>query len=252
MTQLPLTRSPLSPTPHDPAPAGPGVTKLAAKMAHELNNPLDAVLRFVSLAQRKAKAGDYSDIDRHLADAQFGLQRMVEVLRELMDIGRQINDILARPAQLPLVDLIARATRTATAQAEQRRVSLVVKNLLASTLEPLYDLRVAQVLSNLLKNAVESSPEDGTVRIVVQSTFVGVPAITIAIEDAGPGIAPEMLPQLFTPFATTKPSGSGHGLGLVISRELVSSLQGDLTLANRPAPLTGCVATVTLPLTTTV
>ena len=48
--------------------------------AHELNNPLDAVLRFVSMAQRKAKTGDYSDVDRHLSDAQFGLQRMVEVL----------------------------------------------------------------------------------------------------------------------------------------------------------------------------
>src|SRR6478609_9503044 len=82
--------------PSKPSPTGPEVTKLAAKVAHELNNPLDAVLRFVSLAQRKVKSGDYADIDRHLSDAQFGLQRMVEIHRELMDIGRQTNDVLAR------------------------------------------------------------------------------------------------------------------------------------------------------------
>ncbi len=155
-----------------PAPvesrSAPGVSKLAAKVAHELNNPLDAVLRFVSLAQRKAKTGDYSDVDRHLADAQFGLQRMVEVLRDLMDIGRQTNDILTRPTLIPLADLIGRTTRTATAQAEQRHVTLAVKNLLPVEVAPHYDLRVAQVLSNVLKNAVEASPDNSTVRITMQ------------------------------------------------------------------------------------
>src|SRR6188768_1962929 len=63
------------------------VAKLAAKVAHELNNPLDAVLRFVSLAQRKAQMGEIADLQRHLADAQFGLQRMAEILRDLMQMG---------------------------------------------------------------------------------------------------------------------------------------------------------------------
>src|ERR1035437_9492248 len=84
-------------TPHPAAGSGQkaAVSQLAAKVAHELNNPLDAVLRFVSLAQRKAKADQYTDIDKYLADAQFGLQRMTEVLRELIDLGRQTNELLA-------------------------------------------------------------------------------------------------------------------------------------------------------------
>ena len=141
-------------------------SNLAAKVAHELNNPLDAVLRFVSLAQRKAKAGEYSDLNRYLTDAQFGLERMAEVLRELMDIGRETHQILGRTAAVPLADLIGRATRTAAAMAEQKGVSLlVVKSLLAEGTAPAYDLRIAQVLANLLKNAVEATPEKSAVRL---------------------------------------------------------------------------------------
>jgi signal transduction histidine kinase len=236
----------------DPQEAGvaPGVSKLAAKVAHELNNPLDAVLRFVSLAQRKAKTGNLSDVDRHLADAQFGLQRMTEVLRELMDIGRQTHEVLSRPARLPLVELMTRAMRTNTGQAEQRGITLVVKNLLppAPHPQPHHDLRVAQVLSNILKNAIEASPEHGTVRITVQSSQkASQHMLQISVEDSGTGVSPEIRAQLFVPFATSKPPGEGHGLGLAISRELMLSLGGELTLDNRAAPATGCVATLILP-----
>jgi len=234
---------------HMNSPNAPGVSKLAAKVAHELNNPLDAVLRFVSLAQRKAKSGDYSDIERYLSDAQFGLQRMAEVLRELMDIGRETHQILSQPNRTPLPDLIASAIRTAAAQAEQKHVTLVVKNLLPDSLAstpPAYDLRLSQVLSNLIKNAVEASPENSTVRLTL--AMYNTDAIAISIEDAGRGIPSELLPNLFTPFVTTKPKGAGLGLGLAISRELVLSLNGSLTLENRPAPNTGCIAIITLPL----
>jgi signal transduction histidine kinase len=237
----------------DTAPQEPGVSKLAAKVAHELNNPLDAVLRYVSLAQRKARSGEFSDIERYLADAQFGLQRMAEVLRELMDIGRQTNEILSRPNVTPLADLVAGAIRTAAAQAEQKRVSLVVKNLLPDRVTPAYDLRLSQVLANLLKNAVEASPEEATVRFTVSlQQQDGSQMVAIRIEDSGAGVPGELLPNLFVPFVTTKPKGTGHGLGLAISRELVISLNGTLTLENRDdAPGGGgCVATVLLPLRT--
>src|SRR3954470_4477135 len=99
--------------------------KLAAQVAHELNNPLDAVLRFVSLAQRKSQAGNYTDVERHLADAQFGLERMAEVLRQLMELGRQTNEVLAEiepRAAPPLGELLQLALHTVAAQAEQKHV----------------------------------------------------------------------------------------------------------------------------------
>src|SRR3954470_23017466 len=69
--------------------------KLAAQVAHELNNPLDAVLRIVSLAQRKSQAGNYADVERHLAEAQCGLHRMAETLKQLMELGRHANAVMS-------------------------------------------------------------------------------------------------------------------------------------------------------------
>ena len=247
-----MQRGNVKPTP-DAAPAStaaadqPAVSKLAAKVAHELNNPLDAVLRFVSLAQRKARNGDYTDLDRYLADAQFGLERMAEILRELMDIGRQTNDLLARPEKLPLPDLVAAALRTSAAFAEQKRITLIVRHHLPPMpTPPHYDLRLTQVLSNLLKNAIEASPENAAVRITVQCHEPA--SLVLSVEDSGPGIAPELLPLLFTPFITTKPRDKGHGLGLAISHELMLALGGALRIINAPAPRTGVIATLTLPL----
>jgi len=227
--------------PQPSPPPTPPVAKLAAKVAHELNNPLDAVLRLVSLAQRKNKSGDYGDVERHLADAQFGLQRMAEILRELMDIGRQTHEVVARSAALPLHEVIDQSARSIAAEAEQKHMGVVVENAVPAEGAPRFDLRLSQVLANLLKNAVDAGPEHSTVRLVAGQEASG---LKITIEDTGPGIDPKVMPQLFMPFVTTKPRGKGHGLGLAISRELVLSLGGTLTIENR-AP-GGCAATVWL------
>ena len=233
------------PNPDTTVPPSADVSKLAAQVAHELNNPLDAVLRFVSLAQRKAQAGDYADIDRHLGDAQFGLERMAETLRDLMDLGRQTHELLKRPASVALAELITQSIRTASALAEEKHISLIVRDGLPAGLSPRYDQRLTQVLGNLLKNAVEAAPEGSNVRL---TAALAHDFLTMTIEDSGPGLPPELLPNLFTPFLTTKPDRSGHGLGLAISRELTISLHGTLALQNRPLPQTGCIATITLPL----
>ena len=239
------TSSPQAAPLQAPLAGGQAVSKLAARVAHELNNPLDAVLRFVSLAQRKARAGDYSDLERHLSDAQFGLQRMAEILRELMEIGRQTHDVLARPHPKPLAELIAHALRTTAAQAEQKHVDITMENALPPQLMPRYDLRLSQVIDNVLKNAIEASPEHSDVVLKVALSLEGRLAITV--EDSGPGINIDLIPQLFLPFVTTKPKGAGHGLGLAISRELALSLGGTLFLDNRTPPDHGCIATILLP-----
>jgi two-component system C4-dicarboxylate transport sensor histidine kinase DctB len=216
-------------------------------MAHELNNPLDAVLRFVSLAQRKAKSGEYADLDRHLADAQFGLQRMAEILRELMDVGRQTHEVVSRPRTVPLNDLISQVLQTSTPQADQKQVRILVSNTLPPQLTtPSYDLRLSQVIANLLKNAIEASPECSSIELTTGLSPEG--RLTLTVADAGPGIGADLIPQLFLPFVTTKPRGAGHGLGLAISRELVLSLGGTLFLDNRTPPGHGCIATILLPL----
>jgi signal transduction histidine kinase len=217
-------------------------SKLAAKVAHELNNPLDAVLRFVSLAQRKAQAGQYGDLERHLTDAKFGLQRMTEILRDLMEVGRMAHDAATARAH-SLAQLLAEAVRQIAPQAEQKRVTLDVGNELAAETTPRFDVRLSQVLANLLKNAVEASPEGGKVTIRISSAGFG--RIALTVEDTGAGIDAGLMPRLFTPYLTTK-AAEGHGLGLAISREMMAALGGTLALENGVGG--GCRARAELPL----
>ena len=223
------------PPPRPPAPLDgmPPVAKLAAKVAHELNNPLDAVLRFVSLAQRKAKTGDYADLDRHLADAQFGLQRMAEILRELMEIGRETHDALSRPQQLAMPELIARAVRACTPQADQKGIHFRVDHPSeAST--TVHDLRLLQVMANLLRNAIRYAGESGP--ITISAVREGA-QVAITVSDCGPGLPEVELGEVFAPFyrperARTRETG-GAGLGLAIVRTCVEACKGSVVCMNR-------------------
>ena len=100
------------------------------------------------------------------------------------------------------------------------------------------------MIVNLLRNAIDASPENGAVTLCVR---LESGHIRITVTDAGPGIPPELLPTLFTPFFTSKPKGAGHGLGLVISRELARAMGGELSLSSNMPPDSGCTATVILP-----
>ena len=102
-----------------------------------------------------------------------------------------------------------------------------------------------QVLVNLLFNALQVSAVDQEVRIAA-SVDAGGRAIEIAIADQGPGIAPEHRGRLFEPFFTTKPEGQGVGLGLAVSRGIVSRHGGAIAVDS--AAGSGAIFTVRLPL----
>jgi len=219
--------------------------KLAAKVAHELNNPLDAVLRFISLAQHKARAGQFGDLERHLSDAQFGLQRMAEILRELMEIGREANTVLSQSRPLPLREWLQHALDITRPIADAKHSAFQINDELPSAKQFPFDPRLLQILVNLLRNAIDASPTGAAIDI--RLSRVSEAQLSLTVADAGPGIPPQLLSTLFTPFITSKPKGEGHGLGLAISRELARSLGGDLSLSNNMAPANGCTATLLLP-----
>ena len=97
------------------------------------------------------------------------------------------------------------------------------------------------LLTNLLFNALEATPTGGTVGVSVNGAPGG--ALTVEVTDTGAGIDPAVAPRLFTPFATTKPTGTG--LGLSVARRIARDHGGTLTAANRPDR--GATFTLTLP-----
>jgi signal transduction histidine kinase len=221
-----------------------GVGRLAAMVAHEINNPLDGIIRLVNLARRAAAVpsegapAEDGRIDKYLAEAHKGLMRMAMVVRDLLEFSRSAS---GATEPMPIPDLLAEAVRNLAPAAEKAGVQIAID--CAPDLPLLKSGTLYHVVLNLVKNAVEAMPSGGRVMVAAR----GLPdAVVIEVADTGPGIPPEILPRLFEPFFTLKATGKGTGLGLVISKDLVEKQGGTVTAANRPEG--GAVFTVRFPL----
>lgn len=215
-----------------------GVGRLAAVVAHEINNPLDGILRLVSLARRAgAETGD-ERIEKYLSDANKGLMRMVMIVRDLLDFSRTAGGTVE---PMPLGDLLTEAVHSLSPAAEAAGVAVVVE--CDNPLPPLRSGTLYQVVLNLVKNALEATPRGGRVTVSARCHDA---MLIIEVADTGPGIPPEALARLFQPFYSLKAMGKGTGLGLVISKDLVEKQGGSIEAANRPEG--GAVFTVRVPL----
>jgi len=214
------------------------VGRLAANVAHELNNPLDGILRLVGLARRTAEAATDERVDRYLAEAHKGLMRMVGIVRDLLEYARSTSRTETPSA---IADILTDVAASATPAAE--RVGVRIITACDPGLPPLRSGSLYQVMLNLVKNAVEAMPGGGG-DVTVQARC-DADALVLEVADSGPGIAPEHLPHVFEPFYTTK-SGQGTGLGLAISKDLVEKQGGTLTASNQPGG--GAVFTVRIPI----
>jgi signal transduction histidine kinase len=232
------------------------VGRLAAGVAHEVGNPMGAVLAFVDLARRDPGLGE--DGRQKLSRAIGEGERVRHILRQLLDFSRP-----PRVERGP-VDLVQVAEATAGLVRAQRRYAAIRIEVAAQGAPPpaLADRnQVAQILLNLLLNAADAladTPEPRvtvTVRGTVRTPRAGEPreaglargvldAVECVVADTGPGIAPEHRERIFDPFFTTKPPGQGTGLGLANALRLAEELGGALELEGSEA---GAVFVLRLP-----
>jgi len=207
---------------------------LAAKVAHELNNPLDGVLRFVGLAERVAGP----EASEYLTQARGGLMRMAEIVRGLLERGRPWQASGERAEVQALLD---EAVRTMQPRAHAIGVSVVCD--FDDRVDGAVEGSVFQVFCNIIKNALDAMPDGGVLAIAV------CPAdrqCEIVFEDTGSGLTEEEADRIFEPFYTTKPPGEGSGLGLAICREILARLGGTISAGARTEG--GASITVRLPL----
>jgi signal transduction histidine kinase len=198
--------------------------KLSAEVAHELNNPLDGVLRYISLAKRSKPeaAGVYLD------KATDGLMRMAQTIREFQDRGRPWS---SGGEIMPLERLLEEALSAMQPRAHALGVNFLTDAMDCQSLTA--PGAMFQVFCNVIKNSLDAMPGGGllTVRLRPQGD-----RCRIEFMDTGPGVAPEIADRIFEPFFTTKPRGEGTGLGLSICREIVTRLGGEISAANQNAP----------------
>jgi signal transduction histidine kinase len=215
-----------------------GVGRLASMVAHEINNPLDGIIRLVNLARRVGAEGGDARLETYLAQADKGLNRLGTVVRELLEFSRSASGAVV---PMPIRDILAEAAEGVAPKAREAGVTVSVD--CASDLPSLKSGILYHVVLNLVKNAVEAMPDGGEVRV---GASVRDDTLVIEVADTGPGIPEENLPRLFEPFFTRKQGGQGTGLGLVISKDLVEKQGGSLTAANRPEG--GARFTISIPL----
>ncbi len=226
------------------------VGRLAAGVAHEVNNPLAFVKANVRCLAEELE-------DRTLDDAELrdlteetsaGLSRIESIVGDLKAFARDVPVAPGHCDVRAVLDECLRMTRLRLQSVAEVSVSLP-PDLPAANADA---RRLVQVLVNLLVNAsdaLESARDAGVLRsepAVFISVEVEGDAVEVSVRDNGPGIPAEHLPQLFTPFFTTKPVGKGTGLGLPVSLAHLEQMGGSLTAAN--ASDGGAVFTARVPL----
>jgi C4-dicarboxylate-specific signal transduction histidine kinase len=204
---------------------------MTTAIAHELNQPLAAILANAQAGERFLAAGEppLDEIREILQDVVGDTRRAGEVIQRLRSLLRKDE-----PRMLPL-DL----NQTIWELAALTRTDAILRNVaieldLAAELPPVRGDRVQlqQVLLNLVLNGLDAmgARADGG-RIRVQTVRIQN-TVLVSVQDEGPGIPADKLPHIFEPFYTTKPTGMG--LGLAISRSIVEAHGGRLWAVNNP------------------
>jgi C4-dicarboxylate-specific signal transduction histidine kinase len=205
------------------------IGRLSSGVAHEVNNPLAFALANVAFAQEALASGGSPELLSALADAETGMKRIQAIVTDLRTFARGPAPD-ARQAE-------ARKGIDAAMQLAGVRMKMLQFTLNAPAtlgVVRLDELRLSQVLLNLLLNAVDAveeqrAPEGPRVSLTARREG---DAVCIDVEDNGCGIAPQALQRLFEPFTTTKPPGKGTGLGLAVAREFVLGAGGTLVGKN--------------------
>jgi signal transduction histidine kinase len=208
---------------------------LAAGVAHELNNPLTAVVGFAQMIAEKLKANPPTNWgDTEYARALQALENLVQGAHRARDIvGSLLRFARAtKPDARTLVD-INQTLRDAFVFTEHLllRHGIMLEKRLALELPPVWGnaARLQHVFTNLLINAQQATPSGGTVRVITERADEPK-GVWVHVEDTGEGIPPEALEQIFEPFYTRKEHGTG--LGLSIAKQIIEEHGGEIRVAS--------------------
>jgi signal transduction histidine kinase len=198
------------------------VGQLSAGVAHELNEPLGAILGFAELVSQSSGLPDQAarDVDRIIKAALHAR----EIIRKLMIFTRQMP---TRKAPCDLNQVATEGLYFLASRCEKEAIAVV--HQLEDALPPVMadPSQMHQVLVNLVVNAIQAMPGGGT---LTMATYSGPGKVFLRVTDTGIGMSPEVQRQLFVPFFSTKDVGQGTGLGLAVVHGIVTAHGGTVTV----------------------
>jgi signal transduction histidine kinase len=206
------------------------VGELAAGVAHEINNPLFAILGLVEFLLRDAEPG--TKAHERLSLIQNTGHEIKEIVRALLDFAREPTD---ERVQLFLRDVVHDSVELLRRISAAKGVELVERY--ATDLQAVQGSpnQLKQIVLNLVANAQHAMNGSGTITLAVDSE---PGAVTLSVTDSGPGIQPEVLQRIFEPFFTTRRDSGGTGLGLAVSHGIAEMHGGSLTAESVPGEYT--------------
>lgn len=223
------------------------IGQIASGVAHEVRNPLNAILSITEALFKEKAIEDNPDFEPYIQHIRTQVNRLVQLMNELLDLGKSIptSSILS----VPLYDVCREAIDLWNTSGSARKIPVT----LSADSDPmnlcvLADRgRLVQIIFNLLENASQHSPvsEKIIVRLIVDTVSGhSSPTAIIRITDTGCGIPPEKLTRVFEPFYTSRKEGTGLGLALV--KHFVEDMGGTVVLFNNDPP-PGCSVEIHIP-----
>jgi signal transduction histidine kinase len=217
---------------------------LVSKVGHELRTPLNAIVGLAQLIQTRSAPSDKASVERWIAQIAKTGWHMVDVLDMLMELGRAgaVNaSITSKPVDV--VEVVRDAIHIVEREAQARSISIAFDD--HASVPALGDRRaICQVVVNLLSNAIKYNRAGGWVRLgVTQGEHT-----RIEVQDTGPGLTDEQMGRLYRPFERLGAEASdvqGHGLGLLICKDLLASMRGSIQVRSTLGQ--GATFTVSLP-----
>lgn len=190
--------------------------KFIGAVIHEINSPLDGVIRYLNLAL--ARTEDNRATREYLKEAKLGLTNITKIIRSYLEF---FWDVSLRQNQIDVNQLIEEGLTMFEYYILSYNIEL--KRFLAPCLPRLPNFGLKLVFNNIIKNACESMKNGGTLSIY---TTIDNGTLEIRFEDTGEGVSLDSREKIFEPFFTTKIKGEGSGLGLAISKEIIQSYKG--------------------------
>jgi PAS domain S-box-containing protein len=222
--------------------------KLAATIAHEINNPLAAVLTYIRLMIKLKDRNNFSperleDISRYLFTMESETARCGEIVKNLLAFSRQ-SDIKIKSTRI--TDIIDRALVLIAHDLEIKDIQLR-KNIAPDLPNVQCDFQqIQQSLLNLMYNASDAMPDGGILTVTANRKEGDKGFLDVSVSDTGCGIIEEDKERIFDPFFTTKEEGKGVGLGLSVVYGIITRHNGTITVESKPGK--GSTFKMSLPL----
>lgn len=199
--------------------------RMAATIAHEINNPLESVMNLVYLAR---KSGSIGKTHNYLEIAEKELVRVAHIVRQTLGYYRETT----APVKVDFRELVEDVLMVYQGKLNTHRISVDCRfddhrPIVANKGE------LVQVLSNIVSNSIDAMPLGGVLHIQIgETTDLGQEGVQIVIRDKGTGVQQENLAKIFEPFFTTK-GNLGTGIGLWVAKQLIEKNRGRIAITSR-------------------